>query len=646
MFRVTRIRLFAKAVAAIWENQRVTCDIEVQAPKSITLSTTNVSVAPGENYFIDYTINPPSDSLDLSRSAETSAVIFTDQGHDDKGRGKIMVTGIKPGTAQIYAFTNPGGVYAKCAITCEWDYRFKLTKESNRITKIPGQGNSLRTDETYEDAFTFSVTTKPEDAVIELSLSPYPLALSESELKGQPGVVYSVSEHADGSRHYKIWAPQNLTQDVTLYITATNPRDNDRIFGQAQISGSFQYNKITPTLSFGSMSDSFGYSRFDAASGAIYVGDGEAITLNVGLKEKFVPDNQWSLVGADLKLYGQAASSPQISLNGNTYTIANSVSKSTDAKTVTLTNPLAVAKKYWNITELKVPIINVQASTYEYRRGRQHNEGGSHYNEEYTWEAYRISTQKQDVNLLDYISWDKFFAKRQSTSSTNYKLNDFLEVGAMYNGKISTPSVWDKNYNSKNSQYPAINYTKVEAALTANPYFIKTENGKNLEWESALGKGRSTPAKTNVEGVYDLGYWRDDNSPFEKGETITIMEITNVSEVQAYGLKTLRGNEIPEKYRFIEKEDYKEIPWFYLYEHNYFHDNWNVFGIEDWTGKAPETDTGNCTKKEAYKPDYIGRDLYGLQTGILTVTISYKGVEQKIQFPVYTSCYENLNKRD
>lgn len=229
-----------------------TCDIEVQDSKTFSFGTTTVRVQPTKTVQVPYTVSPASAGLQWVQNDNTY-VTFQDMGNDE-GQGTVSITGVKEGNSTLSCVTSYGSK-ATLQVICAWDYSFTVNK-----TKLQGLPN-----QSYEIKF----TCNPKDSDI---------TVDETTLAD-----IIVENNGDGTGIIRV-APKKEGKD-TITITATNPTTKEQ-YTSKNIALDFKYDQITIIPSIISQDGSF--SRYDANSGILIIGDGETLNLGFGVEEKGV----------------------------------------------------------------------------------------------------------------------------------------------------------------------------------------------------------------------------------------------------------------------------------------------------------------------------------------------------------------------
>ena len=229
-----------------------TCDIEVQDSKTFSFGTTTVSVQPTKTVEVPYTVSPASAGLQWVQSHNTF-VTFQDMGNDE-GQGIVSITGVNVGNSTLSCVTSYGSK-ATLQVICAWDYSFTVNK-----TKLQG---------TPAQSYEIKFTCNPKDS--DITVDETPLADIIVENNGDGTGIIRVTPKKEGKE--------------TVTITATNPTTKEQ-YDSKNISLDFKYDQITVVPSVISKDGSF--SRYDANSGILIIGDGETLNLGFGVEEKGV----------------------------------------------------------------------------------------------------------------------------------------------------------------------------------------------------------------------------------------------------------------------------------------------------------------------------------------------------------------------
>ena len=225
------------------------CDINVEDPKTFSFGTTTVRVQPGKTKDVAYKVMPTNASLTWVQN-DDSYISYQDLGNTD-GDGIVSITGIKEGQSTLSCVTSYGNK-ATLQVICAWDYSFSINKN-----KLQG-----RPDQTYE----IKVTFNPADSE---------LIVDESNIAD---IV--VENNGDGTGLVTV-TPKKEGKD-TITITARNPATKEQ-YASKNVALDFEYDTLTLIPSVISQKGSF--SRYDANTGILILGDGEEIELGFGIAE-------------------------------------------------------------------------------------------------------------------------------------------------------------------------------------------------------------------------------------------------------------------------------------------------------------------------------------------------------------------------
>ena len=237
------------------------CDVVVTASKSFAFETSTLSVLPKHTRKLKYTVSPPDTTLTWSFAQERDIFTYRDLGADEDGVGYVEIEGLDEQGSGTLSCVTAEGAKATCSIRVGWNYNFSLTGKT-----------------------VFNIT--PEDtAEVSYSVSPYDAEISLESTELNKSFTYTVDDLGDGKGVVKINPiSESGKNDFTIRIRATNPIKNNEEVGSKDVKAIIMYKKITPIISF--LGSNGKFSRFDSSSGTVTIGDGETVTLNVGVKEK------------------------------------------------------------------------------------------------------------------------------------------------------------------------------------------------------------------------------------------------------------------------------------------------------------------------------------------------------------------------
>ena len=174
---------------------------------------------------------------------------------NDEGQGIVSITGVEEGNSTLSCVTSYGSK-ATLQVICAWDEEFTINK-----TKLQGTP-----DKSYEIKF----TVNPTDCQIEVD-DDCKVADITVENNGDGTGIVTVVPTGEGRE--------------TINLIATNPTTKKQLPIRT-VNLDFKYDQITVVPSVISKDGSF--SRYDANSGILIIGDGETLNLGFGVEEKGV----------------------------------------------------------------------------------------------------------------------------------------------------------------------------------------------------------------------------------------------------------------------------------------------------------------------------------------------------------------------
>lgn len=235
------------------------CTVIVEAGKSLVFETSSRKVQPMHSKVLKYTVSPADAILTwtMSQGAGEDYFDYRDLGCDANGNGQVELIGIKEGNGTLACVTD-GGAKAQCSVRVSWDYEFSVTGST---------------------AFTITPT---ETKTIDFKVSPADSKISV-ESTSSAYFNYEIKDNGDGTGSVLIKPITETSGDISINITAKNPNKDYEEVGKKTIRAAFKYARLTPKISFVGSDGKF--SRLDSSTGILYVGDGENVTLGIGIVE-------------------------------------------------------------------------------------------------------------------------------------------------------------------------------------------------------------------------------------------------------------------------------------------------------------------------------------------------------------------------
>ena len=235
------------------------CTVIVEAGKSLVFETNSRKIQPFHSKILKYTVSPADAILTwtMSQGVDEDYFEYRDLGCDAEGNGQVEISGIKEGSGTLACVTD-GGAKAQCAVRVAWDYEFSVAGTTT-FTVVPTETRELE----------FKVSPADSKISVDSTSSAY--------------FDYEIKNNGDGSGSVVIKPLTETSGNISIDITAQNPNKDYEEVGKKRITAAFRYDKLTPVVSFIGSDGKF--SRLDDSSGALYVGDGENITMNFRIAE-------------------------------------------------------------------------------------------------------------------------------------------------------------------------------------------------------------------------------------------------------------------------------------------------------------------------------------------------------------------------
>lgn len=298
------------------------CTVIVQAGKSLTTDSTSAKVFPFKSKVINYKVSPTNAVITWIANQDDDYFEYRDLGYDTDGNGKIQIDGIKEGQGLLMGTTD-GGAAVRLTVRCSWDYLFKL--DTTKISGKPG------------DNFSIKYSVNPPDAVLKI--------------EGMDNVFSSsiIKDDVDsGSGKLEFTSLQE--GQGTIRVTAINPNAQNYEIGSYTISATSLYANlnIKPTIT-SVVSKSSGEKAYysQIRDGAIYLGDGEKLTIQFDCSETGVTPTYTMTQGVGSLHYSDGGSSSTLLVSDNL-----------DNRTITITSCDEYTEDCYQITEGYAPTYN------------------------------------------------------------------------------------------------------------------------------------------------------------------------------------------------------------------------------------------------------------------------------------------------
>jgi hypothetical protein len=243
-------------LTAEFNGKTAKCDVTVEASRQFSFDTQTMRVQPGQSKTFKYVL-VPADSAINWMTTSNDFISYT----VDTVTKTVTVTGISEGSAQTGTVTKLSGIAnsmtASINITCTWDYQFSLDKSA--IVAEP------RYDATVPDKFVIPYRVNPANADITVKLTNDALATYIID-KENKKIILTPRGEGTGS----------------VLVTAKNPY-NGYVFGTQTCALNLNYKSLTLIPSVISKQGKF--SRFDASTKTMILGDGEDVSFKLAVAE-------------------------------------------------------------------------------------------------------------------------------------------------------------------------------------------------------------------------------------------------------------------------------------------------------------------------------------------------------------------------
>ena len=253
----------ATVMAQLPDSETVaTCDVVVQANKSLTFETTTRKVQPFHSKVVNYTVSPVDAILTWTMAQKDDYFEYKDLGCDSEGNGQVEITGIKEGSGTLACVTD-GGAKGSISVYVAWDYEFAL-KGSTTFTITPIETKTIE------------FTVNPTDADIHVEST----ACNNSD-ESLNYFKYDLINNGDGTGSVVIKPITECPDDISIKIIATNPNKVDEEIGTKVITAKFVYSSVNIKPTFIKSDGKYSYIE----ENSIFVGDGETVEIGLNFDE-------------------------------------------------------------------------------------------------------------------------------------------------------------------------------------------------------------------------------------------------------------------------------------------------------------------------------------------------------------------------
>ncbi|MBQ8680364.1 MAG: hypothetical protein IJ530_11465 [Treponema sp.] len=253
----------ATVMAQLPDSETVaTCDVVVQANKSLTFETTTRKVQPFHSKVVNYTVSPADAILTWTMSQIDDYFEYKDLGCDSDGNGQVEISGIKEGSGTLACVTD-GGAKGTISVNVAWDYEFAI-KGSTTFTITPVEEKTVE----------YSVN--PADADIHVEST----ACNNSD-ESLNYFKYDLIDNGDGTGSVVIKPITECPDDISIKIIATNPNKDDEEIGTKVITAKFVYSSVNIKPTFIKSDGKYSYIE----GNSIFVGDGETVEIGLNFDE-------------------------------------------------------------------------------------------------------------------------------------------------------------------------------------------------------------------------------------------------------------------------------------------------------------------------------------------------------------------------
>jgi hypothetical protein len=236
-------------VTAEYNGKTAKCDVQVSASRQFTFDTQTIRIQPGQTKTFKYTL-VPSDAA-INWITNTNEYVSYQV---DTSSKTVTLTGITEGVTKLSGTAN--SMSASINITCAWDYKLSLNK-----TLIKSEP---RYDATNPLQYIIGYEVHPADAQVNVLIDN------------------DIATYTFDKTKREIYVRPTKEGTATLTVSAKNPYNNYQ-FGSQVCSLNFGYTSLTVVPSVISNGR---FSRYDKASGVLVLGDGEDITLKLGVAQE------------------------------------------------------------------------------------------------------------------------------------------------------------------------------------------------------------------------------------------------------------------------------------------------------------------------------------------------------------------------
>lgn len=359
----------AKITATVPSSARTaSCTIIVAEPKSLKLNLNSLSVYPGEEFTIKYTVSPKSETGTVSWTTSDNA--FFAIAKDDKNGTLTCIGKNKEGVGQLLGTTKSKAT-ASCNISNGWGNTLSLDKTLIKTISINnGDGT-----------FDVKYQVKPSCAEIHIIIPQTNLeVINGTKIQNNKYAITthekidSVSGIASGIIHFNPTGETNGTAIIQAY----NPVSLSGGIPIGEIQGTKQevkinasYSKLNFELLNFTTNNTGKYSRFDKSTDALFIGDGEKISFKVHTIEKNATPQIISLTLTGSEEF------EKLEKRNTTETLCLAVSGKIDTYTINLTSDYSKENGYFPGTPQEdidtefntsvVKLINVGNLTVNYK---------------------------------------------------------------------------------------------------------------------------------------------------------------------------------------------------------------------------------------------------------------------------------------
>lgn len=415
------------------------CSVTVNAGNSLTFQSQKVRVQPGHSKTVKYTVSPIDATLQFMIT-DSDVAEFSYTRPDKDGNGELIITGGNLGnenamsaTINVVSTSSTGGSKANLAVTLSWDYSFILNDPEKTTATMIWSCSPEAPTKTWE------YTVNPPDADIQIT--------TENEYIGYVETTVE-ADAKTGKGTISLTPKQETDKAFTISIHATN-KYNQVEFGLKNIQANFQYTEVTPRITY--IGSNGVFSKYNTDSNVLTLGDGETVTLDIGIKEK-----RSNAVIKDV----QFVTNTQYVDDENAKLI--SVSKGTE-NTWTITHSKDYTENYYYITEVRTS--NQETNVNDFR-----------------WKCYCKNSEDSEIVLCPKRNSNRLlnWSQKWLNGGGRYWVDgSFKCTGKNYIGiNKQPPSIWNQYFNNFKSvnNYDVLKFLNYKTVYTAEemwntPYF-------------------------------------------------------------------------------------------------------------------------------------------------------------------------------